>query len=476
MYDVLIIGGGISGSAIALELSKYKLKTAVIEKANDVAEGATKANSGIIHAGFDPKPGTLMAKLNVRGAQLVKEYSKKLDFLYEQVGAMVVAFGEEDEKTLERFVEQADANGTEPVFILDAAQAKEIEPGLAEGVTAALFAPTSAICLPWEYCLAMAETAVVNGVEMILETEVTGIDRKGEGWVVKTNKGDFETRYVVSAAGIAADKIHDMVAPHDYTMLPNRGEYYLLDKAEGGKAKHTIFQCPTGQSKGVLVSPTVHGNLIVGPNAEDVEDNDTANTAAGMAGVKNKAKCAVPNVNYFNSIRNFAGVRPKSDRGDFIIREVPEAKGFFEAAGISSPGLTAAPAVAEYLVQIMKESGVELVEKDSFVFERKHTRFNRLSPEEKAELIKKNPSYGRVICRCETVTQGEIEEAFDSPIPPRSVDAIKRRAGTGMGRCQGGFCGPKIVELLAEHYGVSMDEIVQDSPESVMLYDRKEAR
>ncbi len=472
MYDAIIIGCGVSGAAIAYEFSKYQLKTAILEKENDVSLGATKANSAIFHAGYDPKPGTLMAKLNVRGVALAKELCEKLDVPYKQCGALVLAFGNEDIQTLEALKARGDANGVEGLRLLDAHEALHLEPGLSQKVVAALYAPTSAICSPWEYCLALAETAVRNGAELFLNAPAERIERRGGGWLVTAGGRSFETRYVINAAGLAADRVHDLALPHDFTIEPARGQYYLMDKAEAIRVARTIFQCPSRLGKGILVTPTVHGNLLVGPDAETVVGNDTSTTAEGLAHVAEMASMSVPSINYRNCIRNFAGVRARTSNGDFIIREAE--KGFIDVAGICSPGLSAAAAIGEYVAELAAASGLELKKKEDFVCERKKLRFKHLPETERAALVAKDPAYGRVICRCETVTEGEIRASFDSPIPPVSVDGVKRRAGTGMGRCQGGFCGPQIVKLLAEHYGVSEDKIVQERAASWMLLDKED--
>lgn len=458
MYDVVIIGCGITGAAAAFELSKYQLKIAVLEKENDVAEGSTKANSAILHAGYDPEPGTLMAKLNVRGTQLGKELCRQLDVPCKQIGSFVIGFDETDEKELQNLYNKGKANGVPDLQLLSGEEARVMEPHLSKEVTGALYAPSAAIVSPWEYCLALAETAVRNGAELYLEREVTGIVPIDGGWRVETQDGAFETRWVVNAAGQNAGRVHDMAAPHTFDIHPGRGEYYLLDKEEGDRVTRTIFQCPGPKGKGVLVSPTVHGNLIVGPNSEPVDS--TATTTDALNYVREMASRSVPSVNYRASIRNFAGVRATSDSKDFMIGEA--APGFFDLAGICSPGLSSAPAIAEYAVEHMGVAGLELRKKDHFICQRKRVRFKELPESEKAALVQKTPAYGRIVCRCETVSEGEILDALHTPIPPRSVDGVKRRVNAGMGRCQGGFCGPRVVELLSRELGVPPTEIIQD--------------
>jgi len=470
MVDIVIIGCGIVGAAAAYEFSKYELRVAVLEKENDVAVATTKANSAIIHAGYDPKPGTLMAKLNVEGAMLAKELCEALDVPHKQCGALVLAFSPQEIATLESLMQNGKTNGVRGLCILDKTQVLELEPNLSSNVVAALHVPSTMIVSPWEYGLALAETAVKNGTELRRECEVTAIEKVQNGYKVQTCQGEIHTRYIINAAGLYADKIHNMVADEVFSIQPDRGEYFLLDKSEGGRVNHVIFQCPSNSGKGVLVAPTVHGNLIVGPDSVKISDaNDVATTAAGLDFVKNAAQKSVPDIDFRANIRNFAGNRAKTAHRDFIIEEAKGAKGFINLAGISSPGLSAAPAIAKMAVALLKDSGLELQKKQHFVNERNRMRYHGLSHEEKAALVAQDSAYGTVVCRCETVTEGEIRDALQSPIPPRSVDAVKRHCGAGMGRCQGGFCGPRVVEMLAAHYGCSPIEILQDGAGTQIL-------
>lgn len=467
MYDVLIIGCGITGAAAAFQLSKYRLKVGILERENDVALGTTKANSAILHAGYDPEPGTLMATLNVRGVELARELCQKLDVPYRNCGSLVLAFSEEERPAVEELYRRGIENGVPGLRLLTGDEARALEPNLSEQVVAALHAPSAAICSPWEYCLALAETAVRNGVELYLSTNLTGLEQTARGWTARTNRGDFKARFVLNAAGVDAAAVHDLAAPHAFDIHPSRGQYYLLDKSEGTRVGRVIFQCPSKAGKGVLVAPTVHGNLIVGPDAERVEGNDTATTGDGLRFVRETARKSVPSVNFRESIRNFAGVRASTDRGDFILEE--SAPGFFDLAGICSPGLSAAPAIGEYAVELLQKAGLALERKDDFVCKRRRTRFKELPPQERGTLVEREPAFGRVICRCETVTEGEILEALHGPIPPASVDGVKRRVNAGMGRCQGGFCGPRVVDILARELHKSPGEIVQDQAGSWLL-------
>ncbi len=466
MYDVIIIGCGISGAAIAYELSKYNLEVAMLEKENDVSTGATKANSGIIHAGYDPEPGSLMAKLNVRGSQITQEVCKKLDIPYKQCGAMVVAFSDEQKEALEKLYKQGEKNGVKNQAIIDGDGARNLEPNLSKDVKWALYEPASAIISPWEFCLALAETAVKNGTKLFLNTEVSKIEKENSVWKINDK---FETKIVINATGVNAEIVHDLACTHSFEMRPRSGEYYLLDKEEGSRVSRTIFMAPDENGKGVLVSPTVHGNLIVGPNSKIVKGNDTKTTNDGLNFVAEKSKASVPNVNLGLNIRNFAGVRARTNIKDFIIEEVLEGTkhtGFIDVAGICSPGLSASLAIGEYVAKIIDDAKdalhVSLDKKENFINTRKKIRFKELSEEEKAKIIKENPAFGHIICRCETITEGEILACFDTPIPPKSLDGIKRRTNTGMGRCQGGFCAPAIVPIIAEKLGISPDEVLQE--------------
>ena len=471
MVDVAIIGCGVTGAAVAYQLAKKQVSVLILEAENDVSMGTTKANSAILHAGYDPESGTSMARLNVRGSALAKEICAALDVPYKQTGSFVVAFGPEQEKTLQRLYENGAANGVPGLEILSGDEARALEPNLSPEITAALHAPSAAIVSPWEFALAMAENAVQNGADLHLETRVTGLAPTEGGWKIATTKGDFEARFVVNAAGVDAGKVHAMAAPENFVTRPCRGEYYLLDKSAGSTVGRVIFQCPTAAGKGVLVAPTVHGNLIVGPNAQDVADSaDTATTAMGLAQVAQSARKSVPGVDLSACIRNFAGIRANTDRPDFVIQWA--APGLLDLAGMKSPGLSAAAAVGEEAAALLQRAGLVLKEKENPVTTRKRIRFKELPGEEKAALIAREPSYGRVICRCERVTEGEIIAACHTAIPPRSIDGVKRRVGAGMGRCQGGFCGPRVMEILSRELGKSPLEIPQEGAASILLTGR----
>ena len=468
MFDVAIIGCGITGAATAYFLSQTNLRTVVLEKENDIALGATRANSAIIHAGFDPQPGSLMARLNVRGCAMAEEFCRELDVPYIKNGSMVLAFSDSENETVRELYNRGIANGVPGLRILEPDEIHRIEPLVSENVTSALYAPSAGIVNPWEYALAFAEVAVQNGAKILLNHEVTGIEKAEESYHVYCGAEEIQARYIINAAGVDSAVFHEMVAPKSFTVKPSRGDYYLLDKSEGFRAKCTLFQCPSELGKGVLISPTVHGNLIVGPNAVACEDAHRVNTTSeGLKYIKRAASKTMDGINYRSSIRNFAGMRANTDQSDFVIAFA--APRFLDLAGIKSPGLTSAPAIAEEAVKLLRESGLCFENRPDAVKSRKKLRFKKLSAEEKQAAIKANPLYGRVICRCETITEGEIVDAIHSPIPPCSVDGIKRRAGTGMGRCQGGFCGPRVLEILARETGINPMNIPKDKEGSYIL-------
>ncbi|MCL2218091.1 MAG: NAD(P)/FAD-dependent oxidoreductase [Defluviitaleaceae bacterium] len=468
MIDVLIIGCGIVGAAAAYELSRYDLKVTAVDRLNDIAGETTRANTGLIHAGYDPEPGTYMARLNVRGSELAHELCEKLNVSYKQNGAFVIGFDENDRAVIEKLYRQGIENKVPGIEIISGDKARELEPRLSEEVICALNAPGSAIISPWDFAVALAETAAKNGVEFSLGAEVTGIKAIDNGFLVTTSKGEYPAKTVVNAAGLYADKVHGFLKEPDFKITPSRGQYYLLDKAAGNAVSRTIFQCPNKFGKGIAVTPTVHGNLLIGPSSETVScPGDAGTNAQALDSVWETAAKSVPGLNKRDSIRNFAGVRAIADVDDFIIREA--ARGFYDLAGIKSPGLTSAPAIAEELVRLMENSGLRLYQKNNFIDRRDVVRFRYLDASARADIIRKNPAYGRIVCRCESITEGEILDAFNSPIPPTTVDGIKRRCHAGMGRCQGGFCSPRIIELISKRFGINPTEVLKDRDGSYIL-------
>ena len=476
MYDVAIIGAGISGCSLAYELGKYQIRTALLEKENDVACGTTKANSAIVHAGYDPAPGTLMAHYNVEGNCYIKQLCRKLSVPCGETGSLVLALAPEQIVTLWKLHDRGVANGVPGLRVLSREEALRMEPGLSPEVCAALYAPSAAIVSPWGLARALAETAVRNGCEFRRDTEVRSIRHTEQGFLLETSSGPVEARQIVNAAGIHCADIQDMVAPHRYSVHPSRGEYYLLDKSQAGLVTHIIFQCPNADGKGVLVAPTAGGNIIVGPNAEPAAPDDNATTAIGLEQVRAAALRSVPGIGFRDSIRNFAGLRAVTDQDDFILGESPDCPGFWQMAGMKSPGLTSAPAIARDLAELLA-SRLNAPAREDYVDSRSVLRFRNLSADQRAEAIRHNPLYGRVICRCETITEGEIVDALHSPIPPVSIDGVKRRCNAGMGRCQGGFCGPRVQQIIARELGISQQEVPLDRRGmNVILGETKEGQ
>lgn len=474
MYDAAIIGGGITGCAIAETLSRYNLKVGLIERANDVADGTTKANSGIVHAGYDAPVHTLMAQLNLRGSQVMSEECRRLDVPYKRIGSYVISLREEDDAHLERLLERGLQNGVSGLEILDAETVRSREPALNRKVRSALYAPSGAVVDPFALAIAYAETAAQNGVTFHLGHQVQDLCWEEDHWNIRTSTGPLQAAWIINAAGVHADQLQEMAGEREFKIIPVRGEYYLMDKNLGNLVHSVIFQCPGPMGKGVLVSPTVHGNLIIGPNAEVIEDpDDTRTTRKGLAQVREAAARSVPDISYREAIRNFAGVRATSDAGDFIIRMSESAPRFLNAAGICSPGLSSAPAIAEYAAGILAEAGLPLVRKDTYVKERRQVRMKALSPEDKQKMIEKSPLYGRVLCRCEMVTEGEIRDALFREPRTQTVDGLKRRAGTGMGRCQGGFCLPRIMEVISRELQLPQEDILLDQAGSRILTEEQ---
>ncbi|MBP5599136.1 MAG: NAD(P)/FAD-dependent oxidoreductase [Lachnospiraceae bacterium] len=472
-YDVVIIGAGVIGSCIARELSKYDVKALVLEKASDVCEGTSKANSGIVHAGFDAKSGTKKAFFNVEGCKKMPALSKELDFAYKNNGSLVLCFSEDDIPKLEELKKRGEENGVEKLQILSKEELLKKEPALSKDVVAALYAPTAGIVCPFNLTIAMAENAFVNGVEFKLNTEVKNVTKEGDSFKIETNNGTFETKAVVNAAGVYADTIHNFVCSDKLKITARKGEYCLYDKKVGNLVSSTIFQLPGAYGKGVLVTPTVHGNLLLGPTAEDIQDKEAVNTTKnGLDSLQKTAAKSVEAIPYKSVITSFAGLRAHADTDDFIIGE-SSVKGFYDCAGIESPGLTAAPAIGAWMAETLSKD-LSLNRKDNFIAKREGIKSMALaSTEEKEALIKKNPLYANVICRCELVTEGEIVDAIKRPLGATTLDGVKRRTRAGMGRCQAGFCSPKTLEILARELNTDMTKITKHGEGSEFLTEHK---
>lgn len=470
MYDVIIIGGGVSGAASARELSRYKVRACVLEKEEDVCCGTSKANSAIAHAGYDAEPGSLMAKLNVRGNEMMEQLSKDLDFPFQRIGSLVICLSEEEMPGLQKLYDKGIANGVKGLKILNREEVLEMEPNITDNVYAALYAPTAGIVCPFNLNIALAENAYTNGIEFRFNTEVQNIRKIDGGYELCTNQGTFRTKYVVNAAGVYADKFHNMVSEKKIHITPRRGDYCLLDKSAGTHVSRTIFSLPTKYGKGVLVTPTVHGNLLVGPTAIDIENKEGTNTTReGLDEVITKAGQNVKNLPMRQVITSFAGLRAHEDGTEFIIGEPDDARGFIDCAGIESPGLTSCPAIGEMVAGILQEK-LRLEKKDNFIATRKGILDpDTLTREERAELIQREPAYGNIICRCEMITEGEILDAIRRPLGARSLDGVKRRTRAGMGRCQSGFCSPRTMEILARELHVSMADITKSGGKSRLV-------
>ena len=465
MLDVLIIGAGVVGGMIARELSRYEISVAMVEKGADVALGATRANSGIVHAGYDAKVGSLKAKLNVEGSKMMPEIVRELGVKYKQNGSLVVGFNEEDRATLEDLLERGKKNGVEGLEILERDEILAIEPNIGERVSVALHAPTGGIICPYELCMASVGNAMDNGAKLYLDFEVKKIEKITGGYRVSSDSDALEAKYVINCAGVYSDEVARMVGDDSFSITARRGEYMLLDRECGNTVSHTIFRCPSAMGKGILVTPTVDGNLMLGPTAENLDDKeDTATTSLGLSKVRAQASEQVSGINMGKVITSFAGLRATGSDGDFIINE---RDGFVNCAGIESPGLSASPAIAKYVAEILARAGLTLTPKADFCPIRKPMHyFSSLSIDEKNEIIKKNPEFAHVICRCETVTEGEILEAIRTNPKPRDVDGVKRRTRASMGRCQGGFCTPYVIELLAREMECDYTDITKFGGES----------
>lgn len=470
MFDVVIIGAGVIGCSIARELSKYELKTCVLEKGPDVAIGTSKANSGIVHAGHDAKPNTLKGKLNAKGNAMFDKLSKELDFPFKRNGSLVLCFSENDLEKLEQLKEKGQKNGVPGLEILNREKLRELEPNINNEVVAALYAPTGGIVCPYEMTIAYAENANANGVEFVFNSEVKNIVKGESGFIIETSNGNYESKLVINAAGLFADDLNNMISKNKINIIARKGEYCLFDKVAGGMVTRTLFQLPTNLGKGVLVTPTVDGNLLIGPNALDIEDKmDLSTTQEGIDEILSKSKKTLKEVPMRQIITSFSGLRSHSTGDDFIIGEAEDAKGFINVAGIESPGLSSAPAIAEMVEGIVVEKLSPAKNMEFNPIRHGIPKFREMDNEERKQLIDKDSSYGKIICRCETVTEGEIINSIRRPLGARNLDGVKRRTRAGMGRCQAGFCSTKIVAILSRELNVPETEITKFGGKSNIL-------
>ena len=472
MFDFVVIGAGVVGGMVSRELTKYTDSVCIVERGGDVALGATRANSAIVHAGYDAKSGSLKARLNVRGSKMMEAVCRELGVKYKRNGSLVVGFNDEDRATLTELVERGKTNGVEGVCLLERDEILAIEPNIGAGVTVALHAPTGAIVCPYELCMSAVGSAMDNGADLKLNFNVDKIEKTHDGYRVYAGEDFVDAKFVINCAGLYSDEVAALVGDDSFSVRARRGEYVLLDRECGSHVSHTIFRCPSKMGKGVLVTPTVDGNLLVGPSAEDIDDKtDLSTTAAGLAKVRSLASEQVSGIDYSKTITSFTGLRATGSTGDFIINMPRE--GFLNLAGIESPGLSSAPAIAEYAIELLREAGFEAAPRADFVAERRPAHFfSSLSVEEKNALIKERPEYAHVICRCETITEGEILDAIRTNPRPTDVDGVKRRTRASMGRCQGGFCSPYIVELLAEELGVDYTAVTKFGGKSYINFGK----
>ena len=474
IYDVVIIGAGVTGSAVARELSRYQSEVCVLEKQEDLCAGTSKANSAIVHAGFDASENSLMAKMNVRGNEMMDALSVDLDIPFRRNGSLVVCIHEEELPGLQELYDRGVKNGVKGLKLLNREETLAMEKNLSDQVVGALYAPTGGIVCPFRLNIAMAENANANGVDFYFNTEVEALRRDEDGiWHIRTDNGEYRARCVVNAAGLYADRFHNMVSAKKIHITPRRGDYCLLDKTTGGFVEHTIFPQPTKYGKGILVTPTIHGNTLVGPTAIDVEDKEaTATTQSGIEELIAKAELNVKGLPIRQVITSFAGLRAHEDGHEFILGEAEDAPGFIDCAGIESPGLTSSPAIGEYIGGLLRDK-LQLEAKEHWIGTAKDVmRPSELSLEERNALIRKNPAYGTMICRCESVTEGEILDAIHRPLGARSLDGVKRRSRAGMGRCQAGFCSPRVMEILHRELGIPMEEISKSGGASRIVTER----
>lgn len=470
MYDVIIAGAGVIGATIARNLSRYSIKTLVLEKNSDVGDETSCANSAIVHAGYDPHPGTLKAEMNVRGNEMFTQECEELDVELKRCGSLTVANNEEEMATLATLCEYAKANGAE-VRLIDQKELREMEPFITKKAVQALWAPTGGIINPFELVVALMENAMDNGVELHLEEKVNDIKQLAEGFKVVTEKAEYDTKVVINCAGVASASINNLVAEKKEKIRPRKGEYYVLDHFPQPYVTHTLFSVPSSKGKGVLVSPTTHGNYLVGPSSEFVESEDDKGTdTVTLKNVVEQAYRLVDEIPMQYAIRQFSGLRAYHDSGDFVINT--PVKGFINMLGIQSPGLASSPAIGERAVKMVADV-LPLEEKADWNPRRRPLyRINNLSIEERQALIAKNPDFGQMVCRCEQVSKGEVIDAIHRNCGARTVRGVKKRVRPGFGKCQGGFCEPLIMKILADELGKDLMDVRYSNKGSYILKEK----
>lgn len=471
MKDVLVIGGGVIGGLVAREVSRYNLSCTLLEKESDVAMGASKANSGIVHAGFDAKEGSLKAKFNVLGNKMMAEVTSELGVKYYNNGSLVVAFTDEDIETLAELKHRGEINGVEGLEIVDRETLKKMEPNISDKALCALLAKTGGIVCPYELTIASIGNAMDNGVELLTEFDVVKIDKQDDIFTVTAKDGrKISAKVIINCAGLGSGEISRLAGDDTVKVGARKGEYILLDREVGDFVSHTLFFTPTEKGKGILVTNTVDGNILLGPTADNLDDADTTTTMGGLSFVSQKAKEMCNGVPFDRTITSFAGIRAYCDRHDFVIEESALVKNLINCIGIESPGLTSAPAIAKYVVEDILGKIMPLTKKSNFDGRRQPDNFfKEMTVEQKNELIKRDPSYGKIVCRCEQITEGEILHAIRVNPKANDIDAVKRRTRSGMGRCQGGFCQPYVAELIAKERGISMTEVTKKGGNSKLL-------
>lgn len=476
MYDVAIIGAGVIGGMVARELTRYRVSVCLLEKENDVAMGASKANSGIIHGGYDPVPGTLKAKMNTEGVPLLYEAAKELNVPYQKNGSLIVAFGKAEDAAIEELYQRGLANGIDGLKILSGDEARGVEPNLSPEVTKALSVPAAGIICPYALTIAAVGNAMDNGATLLTNYCVNRIQKQEHGFTVCAEDGrEIGAEYLINCAGAYSDQIAALLDDRFFEIIPRAGEYLLLDKNEGKTVSHTIFQAPTENGKGILVTPTADGNLLIGPTATRVPMPDsTETTPDGLNTVQALAQKSVPCVNTKAVITSFSGVRASEQGGDFIIKASDTVKHLVHVAAIDSPGLTSSVAIARYTVGILKDCGLSLKKNEAFDGRREDTHaFRKMSDQEKNIFIQKHPAYGKIVCRCEGVSEGEITDALHRNPAASDLDGVKRRTRSGMGRCQGGFCAPYVMKLIAREKKIAMTEITKKGDGSRMVVGKR---
>ncbi|MBU4439477.1 MAG: NAD(P)/FAD-dependent oxidoreductase [Acetobacterium sp.] len=473
-YDIIIIGGGITGTAIAHECSKYQLTAALLERGTDIGIGATKGNGGVVHPGYDPTPGSLKAKINVRGANLYPKLAKELNFGIINPGIFVIGFSDADEAVLKHKLEFGIKNGVRELAMITAEQMRNREPHLATDAKLALYAPTATVVDPFEVAIAFAENAKANGVDILTNQPVIAIEKRSDGsFLIRTPDQQFTCSYIVNAAGNHADAVAKLLGIEEYQMKPRHGDLLVFDKDMTIKPRTVMFPCPGPDTKGIACIPTVHGNTIVGSTATMMDDKEAVdNYAPGIQALIDGVHKILPELDAGKIIRTFAGLRPVvlDNNNDFYIAESQTVKGFIQAAGIQSPGVASAPAIAEQVRDLLDNAGLEMVPKlDYNPYREKKIVFSALPIDEQDALIQQNPAYGQIVCRCETVTAGEVIDAIHGLIPAHTLDAVKRRTRTGMGRCQSGFCQYKVLSILSRELGLPVDAICLEDVGSQLL-------